>query len=164
VVPENSGHPNSVAAWRKWLSTNHRREAGVCLIMWDKDSGHERLDYGRLLEEALCFAWIDSKPAKLDEHRSMPWFAPRKAATGWSRLNKQRVETAMKVGKMSPMGLTKTKAAKKDGSWHALDHVEMLELPDDLAAALTRVPAGCCQLRSISAFAQAQHCGMDRKR
>ena len=39
------------------------------------------------------------------------------------------------------MGLTKIEAAKKDGAWHALDDVEILKLPDDLTAALTRVPA-----------------------
>ena len=44
MVPENSGQPNSVVAWCKWLSANYRRAAGVRLIMWDKDSGHERLD------------------------------------------------------------------------------------------------------------------------
>jgi hypothetical protein len=39
------------------------------------------------------------------------------------------------------MGLTKIEAAKKDGAWHGLDDVEMLKLPDDLTAALTRAPA-----------------------
>jgi uncharacterized protein YdeI (YjbR/CyaY-like superfamily) len=70
----------------------------------------------------------------------------------------------MKFGKMPPMGLTKIEAATEDGAWHALDHLEMLKLPDDLTAALTRGPAGCCQFQSICAFAQARHSGLDQKR
>jgi len=36
------------------------------------------VEYDEAVEEALCFGWIDSKPNKLDEERSMLWFAPRK--------------------------------------------------------------------------------------
>jgi putative transposase len=41
------------------------------------------------------FGWIDSKPNKLDEMRSLLWFAPRKSGTGWSKLNQERVERAI---------------------------------------------------------------------
>ena len=37
---------------------------------------------------------------------------------------------------MAAAGLAKVEAAKKDRSWSALDGVERLELPNDLAAAL----------------------------
>ena len=90
------------------------------------------------MEEALCFGWIDSKPAKLDDERSMLWFAPRKAKTNWSKLNKDRVEKMIKAGLMAPAGLAKVEAAKKDGSWNALDGVEALEIPPDLAKALSK--------------------------
>jgi uncharacterized protein YdeI (YjbR/CyaY-like superfamily) len=94
------------------------------------------VDYDEAVEEALCFGWVDSKPNKLDEARSLLWFAPRKVGTGWSKPNKDRVERMMAAGLMAPAGLAKVEAAKKDGSWTALDAVERLEIPDDLAAAL----------------------------
>jgi uncharacterized protein YdeI (YjbR/CyaY-like superfamily) len=37
---------------------------------------------------------------------------------------------------MAPAGLAKIEAAKQDGSWNALDAVEALEIPPDLAVAL----------------------------
>lgn len=68
----------------------------------------------------------------------MLWFAPRKRGTGWSKLNKTRVEYAISTGIMMPSGLSKVEAAKKDGSWNALDAVEALEIPPDLARILAK--------------------------
>jgi len=43
-----------------------------------KGTGKPRFEYDEAVEEALCFGWIDSKPNKLDEERSLLWFASRK--------------------------------------------------------------------------------------
>lgn len=77
-APENSIHPNSRAEWRSWLSENHQRDQGIWMITYKKATGKSRVDYDAAVEEALCFGWIDSKPNKLDEERSLLWFAPRK--------------------------------------------------------------------------------------
>ena len=90
--PPNAIHPLTRAEWRTWLEENHTQTAGIWLISYKKASGRPRMEYGEAVEEALCFGWVDSKPNKLDEERSMLWFAPRKTGTGWSRANKQRVE------------------------------------------------------------------------
>lgn len=139
-VPSNSIHPETRAEWRAWLSVHHQREEGVWLITYKKATGKPRVEYDEAVEEALCFGWIDSKPGKLDEERSMLWFAPRKPGTGWSRLNKERVAKLIATGLMMPAGLAKIEAAKRDGSWNALDSVEALEIPPDLAAALAAYP------------------------
>lgn len=39
---------------------------------------------------------------------------------------------------MTPAGLAKVDAAKKDGSWNALDAVAVLEIPPDLAKAFSK--------------------------
>ena len=140
TAPPNSIHPETIEALRQWLSRHHERNDGVWLILWKKESGRLRLDYDDIVEEALCFGWIDSKPSKLDDHRSMLWLAPRKAASGWSRANKERVRQAIAKGKMTPAGLAKVEAAEKDGSWNALDEVEALLLPADLKEALAAYP------------------------
>jgi uncharacterized protein YdeI (YjbR/CyaY-like superfamily) len=137
-VPANSIHPKSRKVWRDWLAEHHPQPDGIWLITFKKATGKPRIEYKEAVEEALCFGWIDSKPAKLDEERSMLWFAPRKAGTGWSKLNKERVERMIAEGHMSPAGLAKIKAAKKDGSWSALDAVEALEIPEDLAIAFNK--------------------------
>jgi uncharacterized protein YdeI (YjbR/CyaY-like superfamily) len=136
AAPPNSIQPETIADLRAWLVAHHSQKDGVWLVLWKKQSGRQRLDYDALVEEALCFGWIDSKPNKLDDDRSMLWLAPRKAGTNWSKPNKQRAEEAIKSGRMMAVGLAKIKAAKKDGSWNALDEVEALLLPRDLVDAL----------------------------
>ncbi|MBD2257401.1 YdeI/OmpD-associated family protein [Pseudanabaena sp. FACHB-2040] len=139
-APANSTHPLTRAEWRAWLEGNHTRKEGVWLVSYKKNTGKPCFEYGDAVEEALCFGWIDSKPNKLDDERSLLWFAPRKSGTGWSKLNKERVERLLAAGLMAPAGLAKVEAAKKDGSWTALDAVEALEIPDDLAAAFVLCP------------------------
>lgn len=139
-LPRNAVHPLTPAEWREWLERNHTRDEGVWLVSYKKGTGRPRFEYGEAVEEALAFGWVDSKPAKLDAERSMLWFAPRRAGTGWSRPNKERVERLVAAGRMHPAGLAKVDAARADGSWNRLDGVEALEVPRDLAAALASYP------------------------
>jgi uncharacterized protein YdeI (YjbR/CyaY-like superfamily) len=139
-TPPNSIHPTSLEEWSAWLVQNHTRSEGIWLISYKKASGKPRFEYNEAVDEALCFGWIDSKPNKLDEERAMLWFAPRKPGTGWSKINKERVERMTAAGWMAEAGLAKVEAAKQDGSWYALDAVEALEIPADLGAALADNP------------------------
>jgi uncharacterized protein YdeI (YjbR/CyaY-like superfamily) len=134
--PTNSVHPKSRTEWRAWLAAHHSSETGVWLVTYKKATGKPRVEYDEAVEEALCFGWIDSKPNKLDDARSLLWFAPRKAGTGWSRPNKERIARMTAQGRLAAAGTAKVKAAKADGSWTALDAVEALEIPLDLAREL----------------------------
>lgn len=135
-APPNSVQPADRAEWRAWLEENHTRPEGVWLVSYKLAAGKPRLEYEDAVEEALCFGWVDSKGNKLDDERTMLWMAPRKPGSDWSRPNKERVEKLIRSGQMAPAGLAKVEAARQDGSWNALDAVEALEIPPDLAAAL----------------------------
>ncbi len=139
-LPPNAIHPKTRAEWRAWLEQHHTQTEGVWLVSYKKATGKARFEYDEAVEEALCFGWIDAKANKLDTERSMLWFAPRKAGTGWSRLNKQRVERLIAAGLMQSAGLAKIEAAKQDGTWNALDAIEELEVPPDLDQALKAHP------------------------
>ncbi len=128
--------PDSRAAWRAWLAAHHGRRDGVWLVLPRKGSGLPGVNLEEAIGEALCFGWIDSKPAKLDAQRSLLWFAPRQRGTGWSALNKRRVSALMTEGLMAAPGLARIEAAQADGSWQKLDAVGALEVPPDLALAL----------------------------
>ena len=134
--PENSVQVESRTQWREWLAANHSRSGGIWLITYKKRPGLPYVSYSDVVEEALCFGWIDSKPNKLDEECTMLWLAPRQPGTGWSALNKKRIAAMTAAGLMMPPGLAKIEAAKQDGSWEKLDAIERLEIPADLAAAL----------------------------
>jgi uncharacterized protein YdeI (YjbR/CyaY-like superfamily) len=94
------------------------------------------VSYDEVVEEALCFGWIDSLPRKLDDDRTMLWFSPRKRGSRWSRLNKERVERLLAAGLMTSEGVEKIEASQRDGSWNALDSIEALDVPAGLGEAL----------------------------
>lgn len=122
--------------WRKWLEKNHAKTQGIWLIYHKKDSGKPRVPYADAVEEALCYGWIDSTQRPIDEESYMQLFMPRKSKSGWSKLNKERIERLITEGLMTPAGMEKIEQAKKNGSWNKLDGIESLETPPELKKAL----------------------------
>ena len=132
--------PFDRAGWRAWLVANHATSSGVHLVSWRKGAGHTSVPYEDAVEEALCVGWIDAVAGRLDEQRSLQWFAPRRSRSGWARSNKERVERLIAAGQMLPAGLAAIEEAKRNGTWTLLDDVENLVVPADLAAALDADP------------------------
>ncbi|MFM9940201.1 MAG: YdeI/OmpD-associated family protein [Hyphomicrobiaceae bacterium] len=128
----------SRAELRGWLTTNHSQTESIWLVTWKKATGDKHLPYAAIVDEALCFGWIDSLPRKLDETRTMLRLSPRKPRSAWSQVNKDKVAALMAAGLMTPAGLAKIQQAKSDGSWDALNEVETLSVPADLAAGLAK--------------------------
>jgi len=126
--------------WRAWLAEHHADLSGTWLVSFKKASGRPATGYEASVEEALCFGWIDSLTRRLDAERSMLLFTPRKPGSNWSRPNKERIERLLAAGAMEPAGLAAVERAKADGTWTALDDVEDLVVPDDLAAAFAERP------------------------
>ena len=132
-------HVRSRAEWRAWLDAHHQRDEGVWLVRFKKGHG-PTLTWDDIVEEAVAFGWIDSVPRKLDEARTMLWVSPRRPGSRWSGLSKRRAQRMIEARAMTPAGLAAIDAAHADGSWTALDDVENLVVPDDLAAALADRP------------------------
>ena len=129
-----SFEPKSRADWRRWLRANHAKAPGVWLVFLK--GADRQLTYADSVEEALCYGWIDSTMRPIDDRRYRQMFTPRKKRSTWSALNKRRIEALVAAGRMAAPGLAKIEAAKADGSWAALDAVEALVVPPDLARAL----------------------------
>ena len=109
-------HPLTRQEWRAWLEVHHNKFSGIWFVYFKKATGEPRVTYDEGVEEALCFGWIDSLPRKFDEKRSKLLFTPRKLKSVWSKPNKLRIEKLIASGLMTEIGLTKIKAAKKNGS------------------------------------------------
>jgi uncharacterized protein YdeI (YjbR/CyaY-like superfamily) len=131
-------YPTSRKNWRNWLQKNHATKQSVWLILYKKNSGNPSLTYAEVVEEALCFGWIDSKPNKRDEESYFLFIAPRKPKSGWSAVNKIRIKKLLLENKIAPAGLQKIETAKKDGSWFLLDRTEAMQMPVALKKALTK--------------------------
>ena len=130
----------SVGELRRWLEANHGRTQGVWLVTWRKGADRPYVPWPDVVDELLCFGWVDSLPRKLDEARTMLLITPRRAGSAWSAVNKQKVGRLRTEGRMTPAGEACVEAAVHDGSWTRLDVVETLVLPDDLVAALSSSP------------------------
>ncbi|HZK51484.1 MAG TPA: YdeI/OmpD-associated family protein [Actinomycetota bacterium] len=135
-APLKQVHPKTRDAWRRWLAENHGSSDGVWLVYFKKASGKPRIEYGEAVEEALCFGWVDSKGETIDDERAMLKFTPRNPKSAWSKPNKERVEKLIEEGRMTEVGLAAIATAKRNGTWSALDSVEALKVPADLAKAL----------------------------
>ncbi len=130
----------SRADLRAWLAANHGRPSGVWLVTYRRADPDRYLPYDAIVEECLAFGWVDSLPRAKDDLRSMLWIAPRKPGSNWSKANKDRVARLEAAGLMAEAGRAAVARAMADGTWSALDAVEALEIPPDLAAALDARP------------------------
>lgn len=126
----------SRAQWRAWLAANAATSPGVWLVTYKRATGEPSPSYDDIVEEALCFGWIDSTVRPRDERTAMQLLTPRKPRSTWSASNKARLERLIPAGLVDARGLAAVEVAKANGSWESLDAVERLEVPDDLAAAL----------------------------
>lgn len=124
--------------WRQWLVENHQSTQSVSLICNTKKSGLPTVAWSELVDEALCFGWIDSTRKSIDKHRFTQLFSKRKPKSTWSKVNKEKIKLLIENGRMTPAGLAVIDIAKQNGSWSILDDVEELIVPDDLEKAFEK--------------------------
>ena len=96
--------PNA-AAWRAWLAQHHQSESEVWLVFYKHHTGKPSIDYGDAVDEALCFGWIDGVRRALDGESFSVRFSPRKAKSGWSKVNVTRARELQAEGRMNSAGL-----------------------------------------------------------
>lgn len=140
--------PKNRADWRRWLQKHHASSNGVMLVYVKKPV--RSLPYADAVEEALCFGWIDSVLRPIDDTRYEQMFTPRKPKSGWSALNKRRVEAMIAGGLMTKAGRAKIEAARQDGSWERLDHIEQLTIPPEFDKALKKNAKARTQFESLT--------------
>ena len=76
----------------------------------------------------------------LDDERGLQLMTPRRPRSGWTRLNRERVERMQAAGRMTDAGRRAVEVAQANGWWTIYDAVEDLVEPDDLTAALDATP------------------------
>lgn len=125
-------------ALRDWLEEHHQTASTFWLVTYKKPVTDRHVPYNDVVEELLCYGWIDARTNRLDDERTMLLVSPRRAGSTWSAANKKRVERLERKGLVSAAGRAKIDAARKDGSWTFLDDIEKLIVPDDLERALAK--------------------------
>lgn len=98
-------YPAHRAEWRSWLETYHRIKTEVWVQTFLKASGRPSISYDDLVEECLCFGWIDGAVKKYDADSKVQRITPRRQKTFLSELNRQRIWKLQKNGLMTPAGI-----------------------------------------------------------
>ncbi len=90
---------------RQWLESNHDR-VGECWVVTFVSKRPERpaIRYVEVVEEALCFGWIDSTKKKLPDGRLIQRLSPRRKGSHWTELNIQRCLDLERRGLMTDAG------------------------------------------------------------
>ena len=72
---------------RGWLSEHVQQANGIWAIFYKKSTGVSDLSWEAIVEECLCFGWIDSLPGNVDATKTKIYISTRKKS-GWSQRNK----------------------------------------------------------------------------
>jgi hypothetical protein len=88
-----------------WLVTARRAEARA-------------VDYEDAVVEALRYGWATRPTRRLDEHRAMMWFAPRRPSGGWASSNKRRIERLRVEERLEPAGVAAALSAAPGAREH----------------------------------------------
>lgn len=139
----------SAEALRAWLVKHHRQSESIWLVTFKKSEGAKYVSRWDVLDELICFGWIDGIRRKLDEKRTMQLISPRRVEH-WSGTYKERAAILIDEGKMHASGLQSIKASKANGMWDFMNDVDALIIPEDLAEALKEVPGASEFFNSIN--------------
>ena len=94
------------AEFRKWLEENHQTETELIVGYYKVGTGKPSINWSDSVAEALCFGWIDGIRKSIDNESYCNRFTPRNPKSNWSAINIKKVEELIRVGKMTPAGLT----------------------------------------------------------
>ena len=95
----------SPGAFRAWLEAHHATATELWVGFHKKATGLPTLTWSESVDEALCFGWIDGVRKRLDEHRYVIRFTPRKPDSAWSAVNLAKMAGLLESGRVAPAGL-----------------------------------------------------------
>lgn len=101
---------------RKWLEKNHATATELLVGLYKKNSGKANMSWPELVDQVLCFGWIDGKGKSIDDEKWCIRITPRKPTSIWSAVNINKIETLTKAGLMHPEGIAAFEKRKESKS------------------------------------------------
>ena len=98
-------HLSSRSELRQWLEENYNKEKCCWVVTYrGKRPEWPAIPYIEVVEEALCFGWIDSTLKRLPDGRLAQRLSPRRAKSHWTQLNMDRCVDLEDRGLMTEAG------------------------------------------------------------
>ena len=97
---------------REWLMWNHECEKECWVTVTRTKIPHpDCIPYPEVVEEALCFGWIDSTYKRLPDGRGVQRLSQRRKNSHWTETNIRRCAELEKQGLMTDAGRKKKPSA-----------------------------------------------------
>ena len=102
--------------FRKWLEKNHNIKTELIVGLYKKTSGKANMSWSEMVDQLLCFGWIDGRTNTIDAERWCIRITPRKADSIWSTVNIKKMEMLTKARLMLPAGIAAFEKRKESKS------------------------------------------------
>jgi uncharacterized protein YdeI (YjbR/CyaY-like superfamily) len=90
---------------RNWLERNHATATELLVGFYKRGSRKGSITWRELVDEELCFGWIDGVRKGIDEVSYANRISPRAPRSTWSAVNIARAKELIRLGRMHPAGL-----------------------------------------------------------
>jgi len=137
------------AELRAWLGEHHDTLDEAWVGLHKKGTGKPSITWPQLVDQLLCFGWIDGVRKSLGEESWMIRVTPRRPGSIWSAVNEKRAGELVELGWMEPAGRAAFEARDRARTNLYSFERETAELGEELEAEFRSRPAAW-------AFFQAQ--------
>ncbi len=103
-TPSNVQFFATPAELRTWFEANHDKADELWLGYHLKKSGRPSVTWPEVVDQELCFGWIDSVRYSLGEGRAAQRITPRRKRSVWSAINIKRFQELEQMGLVHPRG------------------------------------------------------------
>jgi uncharacterized protein YdeI (YjbR/CyaY-like superfamily) len=96
---------------RAWLAEHHASVDEAWVGLYKKGTGRPSITWPELVDELLCFGWIDGLRRSLGPESYALRITPRRTGSQWSSINLRRARELMALGRMEAPGRAAFEAA-----------------------------------------------------
>src|SRR3989344_8540316 len=123
--------------FRKWLQEHHTTEIKVGIILHKRHTGKTAPTHREMIEEALCFGWIDTIVKRIDENTYQRNFSKRNEKSTWSDNTLSYAKHLLAEGKMVEQGIHFYNAGLKKKT-HDHNIPKNPDMPEEIKKALSK--------------------------
>jgi uncharacterized protein YdeI (YjbR/CyaY-like superfamily) len=102
--PENVQFFETPAQLRAWFEANHDTATELWLGYHRKRTGRPSITWPDVVDQELCYGWIDSVRYSLGDDSSAQRITPRRKGSVWSAVNIKRFQELERLGLVQPRG------------------------------------------------------------
>lgn len=140
-VPKDLTYFRTPADLRAWLVDHHDAATELWIGRYKKGTGKASVTWPEIVDQVLCFGWIDGVGRRIDDEVFAQRITPRKAGSIWSAVNIAKVAALTEAGLMQPAGLAAFEARREDRSAvYAHEQADPAVLSAEQEEALRQVP------------------------